>query len=260
MSSIGSVGSVGSSYTSSMMQSTRQRPDPTKLAEQLFSQLDTSGQGFIQKADLQTAFDKVAATAGSSPSTSSTSTSVDDIFTALDTDSNGKVSRQEFTDTLTKLQNDLDQQYQDSRVQTAIQAGGAERTGGRPPPPPPPSGGGPDMTKDELTSAVSQTSSSDSASKMMSNVLANFEAADTNGDGTVSFVEAMAYQQSSSSSGNASSNASTNASTNAVSSSSSGSSSEEKVMMQIMKLMQAYNIGIDPSQNNGLTSSLSVSA
>jgi len=33
-----------------------------------------------------------------------------------------------------------------------------------------------------------------------------------------------------------------------------------KVMMQIMKLMQAYNIGNDQSQTNNLLTTLSVSA
>lgn len=254
-----SIGSIGSSYNSSMMQGTRQRPDTTKMAEQLFSQLDTSGQGFIQKSDLQAAFDKISSNSSSSSSTASASSTVDELFSTLDTDSSGKVSKQEFTETLAKLQNELDVQYQGARMEKAMKAGGTEGMGSRPPPPPPPPGDGPSMTKDDLTSALSQISVSDNRSNMMSNILSNFDSADTNSDGTVSFQEAMAYQQASGSSSNSSSTGSTNASASAASSSSPTNSSEAKVMMQIMKLMQAYNIGDDQKQNGNLLSSLSVS-
>ncbi|MBU0753484.1 MAG: EF-hand domain-containing protein [Gammaproteobacteria bacterium] len=251
-----SIGSIGSSL---IMQGMRQRPDATKMAESLFSKLDTSGQGYIQKSDLQAAFDKISSTSNSSSSTSSTSSTVDELFSKLDTDSNGKVSKQEFSDTLTKLQNDLEQQFQDNRMQMAMQAGGMggmNGMGGKPPPPPP--GDGPSMTKDDLTSTLNQIGASDSRSNMMSNILDNFDAADTNGDGEVSFQEAMAYQQSSSSS-NSATTATTDSGTSTAFSSPASSNSEAKVMMQIMRLMQAYNIGNDPSQNSSLLSSLSVS-
>ncbi len=253
-----SIGSIGSSNSSLMMQGMRQRPDATKMAENLFSKLDTSGQGYIQKSDLQAAFDKISSTSSSSSSTSSTSSTVDDLFSRLDTNSDGKVSKQEFTDTLTKLQNDLEQQFQDNRMQVAMQAGGMgsmNGMGGMPPPPP--QGEGPSLSKDELASTLNQIGTSDSRSNMMSNVLNNFDAADTNSDGKVSFQEAMAYQQSSSSSSNSASTVLANSTASAASSSSS--TSESKVMMQIMKLMQAYNIGNGPSPNGSPLSSLSVS-
>jgi hypothetical protein len=157
------------------------------------------------------------------------------------------VTKQEFSDALTKLQTNLETQYQDSRMQEARQAGGM----GGMPPPPPPSGEGPTLSKDELTSMVNELGTSDSRSNMMSNILENFDQADTDGDGKVSFQEAKAFEQSSSSSGSAA---------GASSSVSSSNASEEKVMMQIMKLMQAYNIGNDQSQYSGLMSTLSISA
>lgn len=240
-----SIGSIGSSSSSLMMQSIRQRPDTAKMAENLFAQLDTSGQGYIQKTGLQAAFDKVSSASDSSSAT----TNVDALFSALDTDGNGKVTRQEFTDVLTKLQSELEQQSQDSRMQAAIQAsglGGMNSAGGMPPPPPP--GGGPTLSKDELTSVINEVGTSDSRSVMMSNILENYEQADADGDGKVSFQEANAFQQSSGSSGNS-----------AVSASSSNSS-EAQVMMNIMKLMQAYNIGNEQNQLGGLMATLSVSA
>ena len=81
------------------------RPDPAKMAEKLFSQLDASGQGYIQKADLQSVFDKLSS---ASTGSSGSSTNVDDLFTSLDTDSDGKVTKQEFTDSLKKLQDSLE--------------------------------------------------------------------------------------------------------------------------------------------------------
>lgn len=67
-----------------------QRPDPSKMAENLFSQLDTSGQGYIQKGDLQSAFDQLSS---SSSDSSSGSTNIDDLFASLDTNSDGKVTK-----------------------------------------------------------------------------------------------------------------------------------------------------------------------
>ena len=246
MSSIGSIGSSSSSSSSLMMQGMRQRPDTAKMAENLFAQLDTAGQGYIQKTGLQAAFDKVSSATGSSSATAN----VDELFSALDTDGNGKVTKQEFTDVLSKLQSNLEQQFQDSQMQAAIQAsglGGTNSAGGMPPPPPPP-GGGRSLSKDELSSMISEVGTSDSRSNMMTNILENFEQADADGDGKVSFQEANAFQQSS------------NSSSNSAVSASSSSSSEDRVMMNIMKLMQAYNIGNDQNQLGSLMSTLSVSA
>ncbi|MER2515087.1 MAG: EF-hand domain-containing protein [Candidatus Accumulibacter phosphatis] len=257
-----SIGSVGSSNNSFMMQSTRQRPDTKSMAGELFAQLDTSGQGYLQKSDLQAAFDKISSTSSSSSSATGTSSTVDELFSTLDTNSNGKVSKEEFTDTLTKLQNDLEQQYQDGRMQKAMQAGGTagmEGMGGRPPPPPPP-GDGPSMSKDELSSTLNEIDTSDSRSTLLSAILQSFDQADSDGDGEVSFQEAMAFQQSSGGASGSAATASIDASLGAASSAAASGNSEAKVMMQIMKLMQAYNIGNEQSQDGSLLASLSVSA
>ena len=246
----------GISNSSAMMQGmsgmrAMQRPDPAKLAEDLFTQLDTSGQGYLQKADLQSAFDNLSSSGAGS---SNSSTNVDDLFASLDTNSDGKVTKDEFADSLKKLQDSLEQQFQDGRMQMAIQAGGMNGMGGMPPPPPPPQGGDEaGFTKDELSSQLDEIGSSDSArSSQISSIVQNFDKADTNTDGKVSFQEAMAYQQSTTSQ---QSTATSEDSTTASSASSTGNS-ETKVMMQIMKLMHAYM-----ANNSASTSStLSVSA
>ena len=248
----------GISNSSAMMQGmsgmrAMQRPDPAQMAENLFTQLDTSGQGYLQKADLQSALDKLS----SSASSTSDSSNVDELFASLDADSDGKVTKNEFTDGLKKLQDSLEQQFQDGRMQMAMQADGMNGMGGMPPPPPAQGGNDEGFTKDELSSQLKETGSSDSSrSSLISSIVQNFDKADTNSDGKVSFQEAMAYQQSSTSSSTSQQSAASSEDSTTASSASSAGNSEAKVMMQIMKLMHAYM-----ANNSASTSStLSVSA
>jgi Ca2+-binding EF-hand superfamily protein len=239
MSSISSLSSISSTMMTQGMQQ-RQRPNPTQMAENLFSRIDTSSQGYIEKADLQAALDKT---------TSGSSSSVDDLFTKLDSDSDGKVTKQEFSDVLTALAEQMDQQYSSMRMNNAMQGGGMGGPSGMPPPPPPGDDAG--FTKEELTSQLEEIGGSDSErSSLISNVITNFDEADTDGDGKVSFTEAMAFEQSSSATG-----ASTSASESATTA--SNTDSEARLMQQIMRLMQAYDIGGD---RNGGASTLSVTA
>jgi hypothetical protein len=80
----------------------------------------------------------------------------------------------------------------------------------------------------------------------------NFDAADTNGDGKVSFKEAMSFDQASRSS----SSSATSAADTATSTSADTSSTQ--LMQQIMRLMQAYNVG--ETRGGSTTSLLSVAA
>lgn len=208
------------------------RPDPSQMASKLFSKLDTKGQGYIEQSDLQSAFDQIGG--------SSDSTDVANVFKQLDSDSDGKVTEDELSTTLTKLAEELDSQFNQSRLQAA---------GGMPPPPPP--GGADDagFTKEELESQLEEIGSTDSErSSLISSVVNNFEAADADGDGKVSFKEAMAYKQESSS---ASSSASDTTS-------SSKTDSENSVMRRIMQLVHAYS-SQDTTQS-GLSSLLSAEA
>lgn len=226
MSSIGSIGSSTSSMA--MMQGMRpmRRPDPAEMAENLFSKLDTAGQGYIEKTDLQSAFDSI-----------STGTDVDSLFTQLDTDNDGKVTKDEFSSNLSKLTEQFDQQFQDMRMEKAMQG-----MGGMPPPPPPADDEG--FTKEELTAQLEAVGSTDSQrSSLISSVIENFEAADTNSDGKVSFQEAMAYQESSGST-----------STSTASATASGEDAESQLMLQIMRLMQAYGLGAEDDNSASLLS------
>jgi hypothetical protein len=130
------------------------------------------------------------------------------------------------------------------------------------PPPPPPAGAENDtgFTEEELTSQLEEIGSTDSArSSLISSILDNFDAADTNEDGTVSNVEAMAYAQN-----NGISTATDDASSSAAglkSERSERSVSDAKVFRQLVELMRSYGNGnADDSFMNALNSSISTSA
>lgn len=206
----------------------------SQMASQLFSRLDTKSQGFIEKTDLASAFSQISTQTGSSPS-------VDDVFSALDGDSDGKVTKDEFASVLAQLQEQMDSQ----RMQGAH--GGPPGAGGMPPPPPPGNDAG--FTKEELSSQLESAESNDTQrNSLLTKIVENFEAADSDGDGKVSFSEAMAYDESTKT-----------ASTSDSSSSTTASNSDDQIMFKIMQLMHAYGGGQDQEQS-GLASLLSVSA
>lgn len=220
------VSSIGSSM---------QRPDPSQMANKLFSKLDTKNQGYIEKSDLQSAFNQIPGS-----SNSGNTASVDEVFKQLDGNGDGKVTKDEMTDSLKKIADQLDSQFNSMRT---------SGKSGMPPPPPPSSGksdSGDGLTKDQLTSISKETGSTDSK---LTNLINNFDKADTNKDGKVSIQESIAYDQSNQ----------TSASASASTDSSSATNSGADVMMKIMQLMHAYGLGQESSQS-GSTATLSISA
>lgn len=243
------VSSISSSYGASAMAMTR--PDPAQMASKLFSKLDTKGQGYIEASDLQSAFNQIFGNAVSSSGSSSDSSA---LFNALDGDGNGKVTESEFSSGVQKLAEALDSQAFSSRMAGAGGPGGA---GGMPPPPPPPDGQQNDtgFTKDQLTSQLQEIGSTDSKrSSLISNIVNNFDKADTNGDGKVTLAEAMAYEQSTQGS------ASTTSTGSAGSTGSTTAANQTDAMLahRLMELMRAY--GTDSTASANATSGISISA
>lgn len=221
-----SISSINSSSAGAMYGGMKalQKPDTAKMAEDLFSKLDTKGQGYIEKSDLQTALNKV------SGSDSSSSSSADDLFAQLDGDGDGKVTQSEMQATLEKLASELDGPFPRMRMQGQ---------GDMPPPPP----GGQDdqgLTKDQLVGLSDELSASDSErSQSLSDLAANFDAADSNGDGKVTASEARAYEDAKNTT--TSSTGSSGATTTAAS---DGTSSlDQQFMKQMMQLIHAYGGG-----------------
>ena len=137
----------------------------SKWTDSVFSKLDTKNQGYIEKSDLQSALSGV-------DGSDTQSSDIDDAFSALDGDGDGKVTKSELTDAMTKLSDQLNAQFDASRVN-----GGGMRPHGPPPGPPPGGAKGAEST-DSATSTSSTTT----------------EPADANGDGTVSAQEQAAYE------------------------------------------------------------------
>jgi hypothetical protein len=191
------VASVSSSNSSSI----------SNWADSIYSKLDTKNQGYIEKTDLQDALSKVSGNGGDSGQ----SVNVDDTFSALDGDSDGKVTKSELTEAMTKLSDQLNAQFDASRIgrggppaagqdsgaasgstdaSATIGANGMAGMGGAGGPHGPHGGGraGDDGDGDS-TDATSGTSSTSSTSTDY------VAAADTDKDGTVSDAEQAAYDK-----------------------------------------------------------------
>ena len=219
MSSISSISSYsnGTNYTGNTAMTRRQRPDAEQMAADLFSKLDASGKGYIEQSDLESALSGLSSSSSQSVSGSA---SASEIFSQLDGDGDGKITQDEMSTGLKKLADSLDSQFDQARMQ-----------GGMPPPPPPADDAG--FTEDELTSQLSKIGDTDSArSGLISKIVENFEAADSNQDGKVSFAEAIAYDQSSGSGSSASSTSTDTQSTSQT--------ADAKIFRQIMELMRSY--------------------
>ncbi len=245
MSSISGISNYAStnSYSSISGMQKRQRPSAEEMATDLFSKLDTSGKGYIQQSDLESALSGLTSTSSTSSSTASAS----EIFSQLDADGDGKVTKDEMTSSFTKLAEELDNQFDQSRMQGAM---------GNMPPPPPQNDTG--FTKDELNEQLSEIGTSDTQrSSLISTIVQNFDAADTDSDGKVSFREAMAYDQSNKTS--SSSSTSTSSSSTTTSSTSSSEVSDAKVFRQLMELLRTYGDSTQ-SVTSALSSLISTSA
>jgi hypothetical protein len=149
----------------------------SKWADSVFSKLDTKNQGYIDKTDLQRALSATDDGGGMQ------SGDIDDAFSALDGDGDGKVTKSELTDAMTRLSDQLNAQFDASRVN-----GGGMRPDGPPPGPPPGGAGGPGGAGS--TGSADSTDSTDSTASTGNTT----EPADTNGDGTVSAQEQAAYE------------------------------------------------------------------
>lgn len=265
------VTSVGSSnYSATSAYTTRTRPDPAELASKLFSKLDTKGQGYIQESDLESAFSQVYAssssssssattTASSSSASSQASSDATQLFSALDSDGNGQVTESEFSSGLQKLADALDSQAFSSRMQGA---------GGMPPPRGHGDGDGDDQndtgfTKDQLTSQLQDIGSTDSKrSGVISDIVNNFDKADSDGDGKVTRQEAMAYEQSKSTASSTSASSTATSSTDSassVTSSSATSHHDARMMHRLMELMRSYGSN-SGTTSDGSSSSIAVTA
>lgn len=186
--------------------STPETPPPQQqAADKLFSKLDELGKGAIGSAELQTAFEKIKAGA---------SDSADRLFGKLDADGDGKLTKSEFSSSINRLAEQLDHHYMRLRLHGEGVA--------------PPAAGDAGFSREDLSGLVS-------------NIAANFDKADANGDGRISVKEARAFGQTAL--GGATAELQTAAS----------DSRNVDLMLQVLRLMQAYGIvgGSSTTADNG---------
>jgi Ca2+-binding EF-hand superfamily protein len=222
---ISSIGSTAAQSTSAA--STKfSKANLSKMVDDAFSKIDTKGQGYLDKADLESALGGI-----SGSGQTDASASADAMLKALDGNSDGKVTKQEMSDGLEKLASALDSQFDNMRTRDGQHAhnGSPSHAGGGKP-----SGAdGAGFSKDELTTMATQAADSGSqAAANLSSLVASFDQADTDGDGKVSFQEAQAFRA-----GDASASASSASGSSAPG---LGASDDHKVMGQIMRLIASY--------------------
>ncbi|THF67299.1 hypothetical protein E6C76_02680 [Pseudothauera nasutitermitis] len=175
----------------------------------------------IQAQAARTGSTTYSATASSTSATSS----VSELFSTLDGDSDGSVTEQEFSDALSSLLARLNEQVGSS----GQGPGGPGGVGGMPPPPPP-EGEDEGFSLEELTAQLEEIGDSDpTRASLLSSVIENFDTADSDGDGKVTFKEAMALQESQSGS-------------ESTSASSTQTQETDLVLARILQLAQTYGI------------------
>ncbi|MGM8062716.1 hypothetical protein [Vogesella indigofera] len=222
------ISSVGSSYLPGMGgmgggPRAMKRPDSEQMASEIFSKLDTDNQGYLEASDF-----------GSDN---------EDLFAALDSDSDGKVSKSELSTHLKQLEEELDSQFNALRSQGM---GGMMMAGGMQgmPPPPPPAGGEDDagLGQEQLSAMAADASETgdSSAAARFAALAENFDSADSNQDGKVSFAESIAYEEAQRSSGTGSEDGDL---------ASADSEQDGRIMMRLMAMLRAY--GSDDDSNSG---------
>ena len=204
MSSISSVNGSGSGF--SMMMSGMKRPDPAKMADNLFSKLDTTNKGYLEKSDLQSALSQLSGSDTGSSSSSNSSTTVDEMFKKLDGNGDGKLTKSEMTSGMKNLADALDSQFNQMRMNGMSQGGseGSTTTSGMNRPDPAKmvdnlfskldTTNKDYLEKSDLQSALGQSTSADNSSGTSStgsspNVDEIFKKLDSNGDGKLTKVE-----------------------------------------------------------------------
>lgn len=228
-----------SGYSTQAMQSqygSRNRmppPDPQAELSQAFANMDAGSKGYLDKTDLESAL-----------SASGSSASSDDLFSALDADTNGQVTEEEMANVLKNLCSGNDS------ARFAMRMAGSGGMGEMAPPPPPQEGEDEGFTVDQLSQMASDLAETDSQrASEFETLAASFTEADADGNGKLTRDEAMGFlfgeeEESASSSGTSATAATT----------STDSTTSSALLKQIMALVKSYgSIASDDSADSLLS-------
>lgn len=218
-----------------------QRFDPSSMVDQVFSKIDTQGKGYLDATDFQAAFEQISSKVGSK-----LGAGVEKALSVLDGDGDGKISSTELSDRLTTLVESLgvipgmDGKQLPSAAENEV-----------------------GFTKDELTRQLAGFRAADQPNAVeiprvdfLTNLLREFDATDSDGDGRVNFDEIMTLGQQSSQGIGSGETDTFFAGSHATASNATSESDNAKLMRTIMQLMHAYDAS---GQESDATESLSVS-
>ncbi len=240
MSISGVGGSMAASVQSVMQHGRPQKPDPSAMAADVFSLLDTANKGYIDSTDL----------AGALASTGSAA-SAEQLFGSMDADSDGKVTQQELGSLLQKVADSLEDSFGAARVGQAM--------GNRPPPPPP---GGEDegLSAEQIGSMAAEAEASGSPQASELSALAeSFDEADTNQDGKVSFQEAMAFRASQANEANEAGGTGASGAGRDGAAPPDAAAREERLLARVLDMLQQYGSQDSSGSVAAAGSTLSVS-
>jgi Ca2+-binding EF-hand superfamily protein len=252
------IGDIGSKLYGASSAITRDYQERTQTLEQVFSNLDTEGKGYLDASDFETAFAALGLGDESEESDGNlTLPGIEDVVAALDMDGDGKVSSDDLSEGMRSLTDSL------SFLQGRAETWSNEALGGMPPPPPT-AGQGAGFTQEELTRQLETLTASgateDDGAVLLSSILSQFETADADSDGRVSGAEAMSFGQTLRSGETQNEEESQDMGTTASTDGSTTgreASSELLVMRRIMQLMNAYGSSY---RSTGSSESLSLAA
>ena len=208
----------------------RGQQDSAQRADELFARLDSRGQGFLKKSDISNALN------GDPQAAKRVSViDIDTLFTRFDADGDGKLTRQEFGDSVKRL---ADQLSQHSRMLEARGSNGAPSS--------------PEMqgfTKDELSAKLEDIGKVNGQDgQLLDALVQNFDQVDGNGDGRVDMSEVMQFAENGAGTTTAA-GASANGGDTAL-----AVDDQTQTMLKLMKLLQAY--GANTHEQHRQTSAL----
>jgi hypothetical protein len=171
----------------------------TNWSDSLFSKLDTKKQGYVDQSDLASALGT------DEPDSTTTSDDAAAMIKQIDGDGDGKITKSELSSAISRVSDELNAQFDSSRVDKSQVAAAASATGAATPDEP----ASTDMATDEAVNASSSGSGSSAgaaraappaggggaSATSSSDANKYVQAADTDVNGTVSDDEAAAYKK-----------------------------------------------------------------